>query len=393
MIRVKIAYLFFLLGLLFFSILYTNYYPVLFLVLALVLPIVLFIIIFNIRKNVMVQIDSLNSIGNKNEKISFEVSLKNNSKFPISNCEISLSYYNNFNDSIENEYIVIPADAGSTQTITCNIISKHCGNIMINIDKIKIYDYIKLFSLRKKVNCRAKVCVLPEIYNLDININKGENEVSVDSMSFSKFKSGDDPSEVFNIREYKAGDKLQRIHWKLSTKQQEIMVKEFSLSLNSDCILFLEFYCEKDSLSKLESLVETTISLSKFLLINKYFHYISWYSNENEEFYKIKITSEEELFEAINLIMLTKPYYTRTYTLKYHNSLNDNEEYSHIFYITSKLSKECSVELNELTSKKTLLYINDNTDNEYLKNIALTGIDVLTINTEKIKESLDKLNF
>lgn len=394
MLRVKITYLSLLIGLVIFAILYCNYYPIIFFVLALVLPIILYMITLTIKKNIVIEIKSLNSIGNKNEKIPFEVILQNNSKFPISNCELSLRYYNNFNDMLEKEYIIIPADAKSTQKMTCTISSKHCGNIMISIEKIRIYDYIKLFSVRKKVNCSTKVCVLPQIYDLDIYLNSSEGEVSIDSQSFSKVKSGDDPSEVFDIREYKAGDRLQRIHWKLSNKQQELMVKEFSLPLNSDGILLIEFYSDKNSLNKLECLIETTISLSNFLLSNKYYHYIAWYSPENEEFQKVRITSEEELFEALNLIMLTKPYYDKPYSLKYHNSLNENERYSRIFYITSKLSEECYIELNYLVSKKTLLYIKDseeNSDNEYLKNLVSMGVEVVPIKAETIKECIDKL--
>ena len=394
MIRVKIPYLFLIIGLVLVAILYGNYYPVIFLVLTLVLPIILFIIILIIKRNIVVEIKTLNSIGSKDEKIPFEVRVQNNSIFPISNCELRLSYYNNFTEKVEREYIIIPAEPRSTQTLTCNIISKHCGNIMINIDRIKIYDYIKLFATRKKVKCTAKVSVLPEIHELDISLNSCEGEAAIDSQSFSKTKSGDDPSEVFNIREYAAGDRLQRIHWKLSSKQQELMVKEFSLPLNSDGILLLEFYGDKKSLNILESLIETTISLSSFLLSYNYFHYIAWYDPANEAFNKVKIASEEELFEGLNLIMATKPYQDKTYTLQYHNSLNEKVRYSPMFYITSKISKESSEELHQVNGNPTLLYINNDEEgieNEEVNNLVASGANIISIKAANIKEGIDKL--
>ena len=394
MIRVKVPYLFLIIGLVLFAILYNNYYPIICLVLTLVLPIILYIIIIIIKKKLVVEIKSLNSIGNKDEKVPFEIIVQNNSIFPISNCELRLSYYNNFTDKVEKEYIIIPAEARSTQKITCNIISKHCGNIVIKIDKIKIYDYIKLFSTGKKINCTSKISVLPEIHKLDIYLNSSEGEVAIDSNSFSKVKSGDDPSEVFNIREYAAGDKLQRIHWKLSTKQDELMVKEFSLPLNSDGLLLLEFFGDKKSLNKLEALIETTVSLSSFLLSYNYFHYLAWYDPEYEQFHKFRITSEAELFETLNLIMETKPYCDRTYAMHYHNSLNGNEKYSCIFYITSELSRETSEELHKVSGGVTILYINNDEEgfnNEEVNNLVESGINVMPINTENIKESIDKL--
>ena len=394
MIRVKVPYLFLIIGLVLFAILYNNYYPIICLVLTLVLPIILYIIIIIIKKKLVVEIKSLNSIGNKDEKVPFEIIVQNNSIFPISNCELRLSYYNNFTDKIEKEYIIIPAESKSTQKLTCNIKSKHCGNIIMNIDRIRIYDYIKLFSIRKKVKCTSKVCVLPEIHELNIALNSGDGEVAIDSQKFSKHKSGDDPSEVFDIREYVAGDKLQRIHWKLSTKQQELMVKEFSLPLNSDGIILVEFFGDKKSLNKLESIIETTVSISSFLLRNSYFHYLAWYDPENEEFHKIRITTEEELFETLNLIMSTKPYSDRTYTMHYYNSLNGNEKYSSIFYVTSNLSNETIEELHQVNDKVTLLYINNDKiaiENEEVKNLMVNGVNVIPIRTQNIKESLDEL--
>ena len=48
---------------------------------------------------------------------------------------------------------------------------------------------------------------------------------------YSKVKPGDDPSEIFDFHSYREGDPIARIHWKLSSKHDELMVKEFSLPL------------------------------------------------------------------------------------------------------------------------------------------------------------------
>ena len=40
---------------------------------------------------------------------------------------------------------------------------------------------------------------------------------------------GYDPSELFDVREFQNGDRLQSVHWKLSARTDELMVKELSL--------------------------------------------------------------------------------------------------------------------------------------------------------------------
>ena len=53
----------------------------------------------------------------------------------------------------------------------------------------------------------------------------GEND------SYSREKEGDDPSEVFDIRPMRPGDRMQQVHWKLTARTGEMMVKVFSRSL------------------------------------------------------------------------------------------------------------------------------------------------------------------
>ena len=51
--------------------------------------------------------------------------------------------------------------------------------------------------------------------------------MQIESDSYSTIKGGDDPSEVFAIREYREGDRLQRIHWKLSYETKSANDKGF----------------------------------------------------------------------------------------------------------------------------------------------------------------------
>ena len=46
--------------------------------------------------------------------------------------------------------------------------------------------------------------------------------------------------KFFDIREYADGDKIQRIHWKLSSKTGDLMVKEGSLPLMKEIHIFID---------------------------------------------------------------------------------------------------------------------------------------------------------
>ena len=50
-----------------------------------------------------------------------------------------------------------------------------------------------------------------------------------ESIEYSAYRSGSDMSEVFGIREYREGDSIRNIHWKLTGKCDDIMIKLPSL--------------------------------------------------------------------------------------------------------------------------------------------------------------------
>ena len=47
-----------------------------------------------------------------------------------------------------------------------------------------------------------------------------------DSPEFSKVKSGDDPSEIFDLHPYREGDAVNLIHWKLTEKMDKALACE-----------------------------------------------------------------------------------------------------------------------------------------------------------------------
>jgi hypothetical protein len=54
-------------------------------------------------------------------------------------------------------------------------------------------------------------------------------------------RPGDDPSEIFNIRSYMPGDAIDRIHWKLSSKTDKLLVREFGCPVERKILLLVDY--------------------------------------------------------------------------------------------------------------------------------------------------------
>ena len=81
-------------------------------------------------------------------------------------------------------------DGRTGTSVSSKIYSDFAGNIEITLKKIRIYDYIKLFSVRRK-NCeKGIVAVLPSYYELMGNNFTLKNNTIVESDHYSTVKSG-----------------------------------------------------------------------------------------------------------------------------------------------------------------------------------------------------------
>lgn len=383
MIKTKIIYFFIIIGTFLFAILYSDYFPLAIFIITLVLPIILNIIIRIIKKSISLDIKSIDVVQNKNDGIEVKLLIKNNSIFPAVNGELKLCYYNKFSGNKEIEYINFPINSKETESINFKIKSKYCGKLIIEIQSLKIYDYLTFSSVKKKVNKSKEVIVLPQIYDINFSSNS-TNINSLDGEIFSKDKAGDDPSEVFNVREYVEGDKIQRIHWKLSSKVDNVMIKEYSQPIVNDSIIIVELCESENNINTIQGIIETAISLSHMLLSYNYIHYICWYNKNKDFFNKIIINSEEDMLGVACELLSLKPYTDDVLSLKHYNIEKGSEEYSRKFYVTSNIPKKNIMDIKE-NENMDIFYLDDGRKSN------IDGINIKTVDINNLKNSLENL--
>ena len=74
-------------------------------------------------------------------------------------------------------------------------------------------DYLGLFQRKIKSMSQISVNVLPDIQAFPVVISMRTRNFPVEGDAYETDRSGDDPSEIFQIREFRPGDRLLRIHW------------------------------------------------------------------------------------------------------------------------------------------------------------------------------------
>lgn len=96
----------------------------------------------------------------------------------------------------------------------------HCGGIAITAEGVRLCDYLGLFSFR--VRCREQKLLLirpkPVAMELDVTLQRYVPRAW-------RPKAGGF-SETHELRLYRPGDSLNRIHWKLSAKTGQLMLRQ-----------------------------------------------------------------------------------------------------------------------------------------------------------------------
>lgn len=99
--------------------------------------------------------------------------------------------------------------------------AEHCGILTVTPLKVCVFDALGLFRLPRRLPAARTVTVLPEPVGMDA-------KYSFEELLPNNFKpkSGGGFSETYDNREYRPGDNIRQIQWKLSCKSDKLIVKE-----------------------------------------------------------------------------------------------------------------------------------------------------------------------
>jgi len=123
----------------------------------------------------------------------------------------------------------------STARITVPLPTDECGLISVRVVSCEVWDLLGLFSIRRSFDALFSCAVLPEAQEAAVNL-----DAALDAVPVLKPKHGGGFAEEHDLRDYRPGDLLNSIHWKLSSKTDRLIVREALEAENREVFLVLE---------------------------------------------------------------------------------------------------------------------------------------------------------
>lgn len=171
------------------------------------------------------------------------------------------------------------------------------GSYTVTLEKIRIYDWTGLFHRTLRVKKSAELQVLPEVAEVGLRLSERLRNFFGDSDVYDDFRAGDDAGEIFDVREFRAGDKVQSIHWKLSAKSDELIVREDSQPRACPVVLILDDRGLSDR--NADAFVSAAATLSFSLMDRACPHFVSWYSGIRQDMVRARVDDEEGYYIAV----------------------------------------------------------------------------------------------
>lgn len=260
-----------------------------------------------VRGKVIPDLKRVPPVGEAGREIRAGITVENRSPFLALRYEVLILMGNSRDRKPGRRRCRGMVSGGGEETLWCGFQTELCGSVNVEIPEIRIYDPLGLFFLRRKCGSKAVVKIMPEFELMPVEITRRTREFQADAEVYSGERRGDDPSEIYQVRPYRAMDSLRDIHWKLSAKEEELMVKERSFPLGCAVLVWFDLRETDCTAEGFSDLVKRAAALSVTLAEEACIHMAAWYEEKNERIVKWRVDDEESAYDMIWHLLDVEP--------------------------------------------------------------------------------------
>lgn len=263
----RILYFLLLMLIIIYNIIISDYISVLMLYVLLFIPIIslLHIVLSYVSIKYNHYIDQKNVV--KGDMINYTIEIINNNRLLLY-CPMNIYLSHEkllVNKEFESDFFVLfPRE---TKKFKIPIHCKYRGNYNIGVSTIVIMDYFGLIKIKYKNIKNIKVLVYPNIEILNYFPVKSIEYEDIQLFNHNIFG---EKTNIHDIRSYQKGDPLKLIHWKLSAKKGELLVKDFSSNNHKKVCILID--CKRLTKNEDENiiiedlLIESVVAIIYYLL-------------------------------------------------------------------------------------------------------------------------------
>lgn len=213
---------------------------------------------------------------------SWRLRIESRSPLPVSRADVRLEFQNRLTGARSRQTLrLCGTPAGSYLTLPADTV--HCGQLEARVTRVRVCDCLGLFALRRPLPPAAALPVLP------LPAEPGELPAPVNGALTPR--PGGGPGEEYEVRPYRPGDPVRMIHWKLTCKRDETMLREVLEAKRPEVCLSFDHFGAPDVM---DSILDRICALSGALLEQNRPHTIQWISQSGGALRRCRVTCRRE---------------------------------------------------------------------------------------------------
>lgn len=174
--------------------------------------------------------------------------------------------------------------AGSFLTLPAG--TEHCGLLEARIESLRVCDCLGLITLRKRLPPPARLPVFP------VPVEPEPLPEEPGGAAVLTPRPGGGPGEDYEIRPYRPGDPVRMIHWKLTCKRDETVLREVLEAKKREPLLTFDHFGPPDALDRV---LDRLRALSGALVEQQRPHTVRWLGQEDGQLHIYRVESRRDL--------------------------------------------------------------------------------------------------
>lgn len=273
----------------------------------------------------------------KKEKLSYTIEFHNQSFFMAPFVCAELILPDSKGVRIFRKRMIFPLLPFEKRKIQTTVSFKYRGLYPIRIEYVRLTDVFGLFTLRIPCNRQYTVLTLPNTSLSEIGkISDGmDNDTTTKKTLF-----GNDKIEMTDVRGYLPGDSLKLVHWKLSSRHDDMIVKVFDQPADNKASVLVDFSAvlpgvdERNEMSA-DAVAEIAASVCKGCNESGYEAVLYWQNGTGGTIRSLSVQTESDMDAALISLAKAPILHTSSKDDKLLCSAVSDEGESNLFYIIS----------------------------------------------------------
>ncbi len=285
---------------------YHNFFFFYFLLTVLAVPFASLFVTRRVWSRLKVSIETDSVAVTESNDVVVTVITENPTHFPLPSVTLDFTVFNSFYPNDEIQSMKLPVRPGRN-TFTWSVSSVYAGRMCIEGKEVILRDYLGIKLYKKEWDARAAVSVFPVLSEVIMDVVE-DTFTPGSEEELNSENSSEDVTQIKQFREYVPGDRIQRINWKISLKQDSLFVKEYEREFNRSLTLLAELRRDSDDAGFLDEILTALYSAASKLVDMDIFFSIGWYDTASSQYVSEPVGNEDSLADAFERMYLADSY-------------------------------------------------------------------------------------